>query len=192
MVHPDTELRFIRPEIGHGLVATRPIPCGSLIWIMDDLDQVFAPEALASLPAAGREAVLRYSARKPSGDLVLFWDHARFINHSCSPASLIAGWHISIAVRAISAEEEITEDYALLNLLPEETFACQCGGERCRGRIGPDDVLAKGAEWAEALRRALALMDGVPQPLWALMRDEYLVEARAACGLDRHPEPRSR
>ena len=180
MVHPDTALKFINEAVGHGLVATRPIPRGSLVWVKDDLDQVVAQEALAALPAVGRETALRYSSPYGPGALVLFWDHARFINHSCSPASLVAGGRFSIAVRDIAAGEEITEDYACLSLFPDESFTCHCGSSRCRGRIGAGDAAGQIEEWSEALREALALMSQVPQPLRPLMRDEYLSEAHRA------------
>ena len=32
MIHPDTELRFISPEIGFGVFATKLIPQGTITW----------------------------------------------------------------------------------------------------------------------------------------------------------------
>lgn len=37
MIHPDTEVRFINPEKGYGLVATKFIPKGTITWVQDDL-----------------------------------------------------------------------------------------------------------------------------------------------------------
>lgn len=44
MIHPDTELRFVTPDIGNGVFATRFIPKGTLTWVRDRLDQTFTPE----------------------------------------------------------------------------------------------------------------------------------------------------
>ena len=52
LVHPDSELRFVNPVIGHGLFATRLIPKGTITWVGDDLDQFITPEAAARLLAS--------------------------------------------------------------------------------------------------------------------------------------------
>ena len=140
------------------------------------------PATLATLPAAGRDAAIKYSSRDESGHLILLWDHARCINHSCAWATLTAGVHLfDRSLQDIAAGQEITEDYALLNPLPEETFACHCGSARCRGHVGLDDVTTNGGEWARALHRALSLVEKVAQPLQPLLREEYVEEARAHC-----------
>ena len=41
MIHPDTELQFINDEIGHGVVATKLIPAGTITWVLDKLDREF-------------------------------------------------------------------------------------------------------------------------------------------------------
>ena len=81
-------------------------------------------------------------------------------------------------MRDIAAGEEITEDYALLSLRPEEAFACRCDSPRCRGHVGPHDVVSRMKEWKRILRHALSRVGTVSQPLQPLMRDEYLAEAR--------------
>lgn len=35
MIHPDTELRFINPEIGYGVFATQFIPRGTITWVRE-------------------------------------------------------------------------------------------------------------------------------------------------------------
>ena len=37
MIHPSTELRFINDEIGYGVVATRFIPKGTIVWALTNL-----------------------------------------------------------------------------------------------------------------------------------------------------------
>ena len=61
MIHPDTELRFVNPEIGYGVFATRLIPRGTMTWVRDRLDQAYTPEAVSQLPAAYHDIVLKYS-----------------------------------------------------------------------------------------------------------------------------------
>ena len=50
MIHPDTELRFINREIGFGVVATRLIRRGTIIWVRDELDQVLPPPSWPDSP----------------------------------------------------------------------------------------------------------------------------------------------
>jgi hypothetical protein len=51
MIHPDTELRFINEKIGHGVVATKFIPKGTITWVLDKLDRVFTSIRTATLRA---------------------------------------------------------------------------------------------------------------------------------------------
>ena len=44
MIHPNTELRFINKEVGYGVVATKPIPAGTITWVLDKLDRTFTPD----------------------------------------------------------------------------------------------------------------------------------------------------
>jgi hypothetical protein len=55
MVHPHTELRFVSPQIGWGVFATRLIPRGTIVWALDSLDQRFTPDQVAALPAYARK-----------------------------------------------------------------------------------------------------------------------------------------
>lgn len=57
-----------------------------------------------------------------------------FINHSCAPNCGLQGINVGIALRDISANEEITFDYAMLDD-EEYTFKCGCGSSICRGII---------------------------------------------------------
>src|SRR5437763_555157 len=99
MLHPDTELRYIDPIIGYGVFATRPIPRGTITWVRDDLDQTFSPERFRDFePPLLRELLDRYSYVDKEGDHVLFWDHARYINHACEATCLSPGYGFEIAV----------------------------------------------------------------------------------------------
>jgi hypothetical protein len=54
-----------------------------------------------------------------------------FINHSCTPNVGIRGQIIFVALRDISAGEELTYDWAMEENRPDRT-RCRCGTRRCR------------------------------------------------------------
>lgn len=175
MVHPDTELRFVSPTIGWGVFATRPIPRGTITWALDVLDQRFTPAQIAAMPAYARAQAEKYTYVDSRGDHILCWDHARFFNHSCHANCLSVGYEFEIAVRDISAGEELTDDYGTLN--PAEPFPCFCGASHCRTQILPDDHVRLGTEWNRLAREAFFLIRTVPQPLWEIVQDRATIEA---------------
>lgn len=178
MIHPDTELRFVNPQIGYGVFATRLIPKGTITWVRDRLDQAFTPAAIEQLPAAYQDILLKYSFIDGRGCFVLCWDHARFVNHSCEPTCRSAGYDFEVAIRDIQPGEELTDDYGSLNL--EWDFECSCGLATCRLRVRPGDLLSFAADWdvivSEPFRQILA----VPQPLWPFLEEKEPVEAALA------------
>ena len=179
MIHPDTELRFVNPEIGYGVFATRLIPRGTMTWVRDRLDQSFSPEDVTELPTAYHDIVLKYSFIDAHSRFVLCWDHARFVNHSCDSNCLSAGYDFEIAVRDIAVGDELTDDYGSLNL--ECDFECRCGSPRCRSLIRPGDLLAFGGEWDRLVAEPFALIPSVPQPLWPFLEERDAVEQALAC-----------
>ena len=175
MVHPDTELRFVSPEMGWGVFATRLIPRGTLTWVLDVLDQRFTPTEVAAMPPYARANIEKYTYVDSRGDHILCWDHARFFNHSCEANCLSVGYEFEVAVRDILAGEELTDDYGTLN--PTEPFPCACGAPRCRMQVLPDDHLRLGVEWNRLAREAFFMIRTVRQPLWPLLSEREAVEA---------------
>ena len=162
MIHPNTELRRTDREIGYGVVATAPIPRGTVTWVRDPLDQRFDSSLVARMPNLLRTALERYCYREVDGTYVLCWDHARFNNHSCEPSCRTVG-DFDIAVRDIGAGEELTIEYATINVL--ETFDCRCGAPACRGSVRPGDALEHGDEWDRQILDVARLAPNVAQPL---------------------------
>src|SRR5476651_1407643 len=156
MVHPDTELRFVSPTIGWGVFATRPIPRGTLMWALDELDQRFSTAEVAAMPVYARAQLEKYSYRDARGDHVLCWDHARFFNHSCAANCLSVGYDFEMAVRDVAAGEELTDDYGTLN--PTEPFPCLCGSRDCRGQVLPADRQRLAERWNGLARDAFFLI----------------------------------
>ena len=64
---------------------------------------------------------------------------ADYVNHSCQPNSGLRGQVVLVAMRTISAGEEITYDYATSDASDYDEFACSCGSIRCRGRVSGSD-----------------------------------------------------
>lgn len=180
MIHPHTELRFIRPEIGHGVVATRRIPAGTIVWTRDPLDRALREEQVAKLPPVLRAQVEKYGYQDRKGLWVLCWDLGRYVNHSCEPNCLSPGWDFEIAVRDIEVGEELLDDYGSLNL--HQDFVCACGSPRCRGVVRPDDPVRMAATWDRLLAPAFARLLEVEQPLWPLVKNRRAIERRVATG----------
>ena len=166
MIHPDTELRHISPRMGRGVVATRLIPRGTIVWAKDDLDQVISFKRFRKLPRDLRDQLDEY-AYLDVGGFVLCWDLARFVNHSCDPNCLAAGYDFEVAVRDIQPGEELTGDYGAMN--PDSVFDCLCGLVSCRREILPDDLVTHAKLWDKRVKKAFARMRDVAQPLWPLV-----------------------
>lgn len=152
-------------QIGYGVVATTRIPRGTITWVHDALDQRLEPASVAGLPDVLRAAVERYCYRELDGSYVLCWDHARFNNHSCQPSCRTVG-DFDIAVRDIAAGDELTIEYATINVL--ETFECRCGAPACRGTVRASDAREYGVPWDREILEAARLAPTVAQPLESL------------------------
>lgn len=169
MMHPHTELRFVNEIIGHGVVATRDIPKGTITWVQDPLDREFTPEQVTSLGEAYASSLDKYCFRNQHGRWVLCWDHARFVNHSFRSNCLTTGYNFEIAVRDIRAGEELTDDYGYLNIShPFE--AVDEGTERTV--VYPDDLVRYHPIWDGQLREVWPLIPNVHQPLRKVLANE--------------------
>ena len=175
VVHPDSALRYINDEIGFGVVATRLIPRGSITWVLDDLDQVLTPIDAARINDFLKPSLEKYSFIDANENLILCWDHARFINHSCEPTCLSTGFNFEVAVRDIMPGEELTDDYATLNLT--SSFECRCRSEHCRHLIGPEDFPLYFKGWDEKVATVFPLIQSVIQPLWPLVSEKAAIDS---------------
>ncbi|GAB2967701.1 hypothetical protein GCM10027048_43000 [Hymenobacter coalescens] len=180
MIHPNTELRFISPEIGYGVVATRFIPKGTICWIFDAFDQTFSPERVQQLDQMHKDILNKYSYRDAKGDFVLCWDNSRFVNHSFNSSLVSTAYNFELAVRDIHPGEELTDDYGYLNVW--EPFDCLPEPGSTRTRVLPDDLLNFHPEWDAKLIDAFRHFNHVEQPLLPLLETAHqaTVEAVAA------------
>lgn len=186
MIHPDTRLTWINPTVGIGVIATAPLPRGTITWARDPLDRVMTADEIAALPEILQPSVRYRALPYATGERVLLWDHAWLVNHDCRANTLTTPRFFDVAVRDIAAGEQLTNDYAAFDLDFELPFDCVCGRPECRYARGEIDVPGELARWDGELREALARMRDVPQALGALVRED----ARAVEGFaERFPPP---
>jgi SET domain-containing protein len=62
-----------------------------------------------------------------------------FGNHSCDPNLWWSGPYDLVARRAIEADEELSNDYAMSTDAEDYTMVCSCGSPLCRGRVTGND-----------------------------------------------------
>lgn len=153
MIHPDTELRFISPEIGYGVVATKFIPKGTITWALDALDRVFKPAQIEKMDQAYQDILSKYTYRNNQGDFVLCWDFGRYVNHSFNSNCITTAYNFEIAVRDILPGEELTDDYGYLNVT--EPFDAIEEPGSTRKTVYPDDLVHFHALWDEKIAQAL-------------------------------------
>lgn len=177
MIHPDTRLGHASDTIGLGVFATRPIPKGTILWALDDLDQRLSPVRVRRLGERYRALLDRYAFFNAEGEQIVCWDIARFVNHHCEANAISTGWHFDVAVRDIAPGDQICNDYGALNL--EESFTCHCGSAVCRGNIRPEDFDRLSDVWDAQVRDAFPHVTRVPQPLWDFVSPKRLVIAAA-------------
>jgi hypothetical protein len=163
MLHPDTELRFVSPEIGYGIFATALIPKGTITWVRDELDRVIPQEELAQLSPANLENLLKYSYRTSEGHYFFCWDLTRFVNHSFEPNSMLTSLGFEMAIKDIHPGEEMTNDYGTLNII--EPFQCANDPSHERSYVCPDDLFRFHQKWDEQIRESFAFILEVSQPL---------------------------
>jgi hypothetical protein len=170
MIHPDTQLKLVSPEVGQGIFATRFIPKGTIVYIKDKLELVFTPDDVRLDDPLYADLIEKFSYTEANGNKVLSWDIAKHVNHCCNCNIISTGYGFEIAIRDILPGEEITDEYGLFNSGWELELVCDKPG--CRKKLAPDDIDKHYAEWDEKIKSALALLDKVDQPLLKYMDEE--------------------
>jgi uncharacterized protein len=176
MIHPHTELRFINDKIGHGVVATKLIPKGTITWALDKLDRVFTPKQIQEMDPMMQDVMDIYTYRNPDGNYVFCWDNARFVNHSSNSNCITTAYDFEIAIRDILPGEELTDDYGYLNL--DEPFEVLPEPGSTRNVIYPDDLVRYYPIWDEKLLGAFPELAKVDQPLFRIMDPKNIERAK--------------
>lgn len=128
---------------------TRPVPSkggfGTFVKIPVKQGEILA--AFGGRVVSGSElppptAPERTTCVQVEDDLYLVPEHVGdgdYINHSCSPNAGFRGQMVLVAMRDISAQEEICYDYAMTDSSNYDEFKCGCGEPPCRGYITGND-----------------------------------------------------
>jgi SET domain-containing protein len=141
------DFRIDETNVGKGVFTLRPFATGELLFpfegeIIAAKDMPVPYDAVADhYMQIGKDL---YLGPHPGKETVTLDDYT---NHSCNPNS---GLHIGervllVAIRAISAGEEITWDYSTTMAEDDWELNCACGSVNCRGRVRdfkhlPEDV----------------------------------------------------
>ena len=176
MMHPHTEVQFISDEVGRGVVATAFIPKGTITWVQDPLDRVFTPAEVAALPPFAQDQLEYFAFKNARGEMVLCWDHARYVNHSFRSNCLSTVFDFEVAVRDIHPGEQLTDDYGYLNL--NAPWKPLDEGTR-RKWVRPDDALRCAAVWDRQIAKALRVLGKRDQPLASYVREEVWDQLRS-------------
>ncbi|MCF8713276.1 SET domain-containing protein [Joostella atrarenae] len=173
MIHPHTELRFISEEIGHGVVATKLIPKGTITWVQDQLDLVFSPSQVSEMTSDYQQILDYFTFRNSKGEFVLCWDLGKYVNHSFKSNCLTTPYDFEIAIRDIYPGEELTDDYGYLNIA--KPFKAKNEGTR-RKTVYPNDLLKYHPIWDKSLQNAFYDIKDVEQPLYKFLSKEVLTK----------------
>jgi hypothetical protein len=163
MIHPDTELKFVSPEVGYGIFATAFMPMGTIVYVEDPLDIKISAENALLQDDRYKGFIKKYSVRDRQGNYILCWDNAKYVNHCCQFNTISTGYDFEIAIRDIEAGEQITDEYGLFNL--EEEIHLICNHSNCRGKVCSSDVDGYRTQWDEMIKGALRRLQHIPQPL---------------------------
>jgi uncharacterized protein len=183
MIHPDTTVKIVSKAIGNGVFATAFIPKGSIIVVRDPFDITLSLRQFRELQPAMQRAMETYMYHDKSGQLVLSWDHARYMNHSCDSNTMMTDYSLEIVIRDIFPGDEITTDYGLLNVQEPYELFCRC--KNCRGALRTDDIDRYATRWDQQILESLLLINTVPQPLLPILADS---EQQRLAGLHRETE----
>lgn len=176
MIHPHTELKFINDEVGHGVVATKFIPAGTITWVLDKLDRQFTPQQFQKMNELYQHILETYSFRNNHGNFVLCWDHGRFVNHSFKSNCLSTSYDFEIAIRDIQEGEQLTDDYGYLNI--STPFKAANEGTK-RKMVYPNDLEKYYPVWDRLLSENFNKIPAVAQPLAPLLSIKVNKEIQA-------------
>jgi SET domain-containing protein len=124
---------------GLGLVATRLIRTGELVWELDE--PTYNWKEIESWSRERRKAFEWYGFQCGVDRYSLPEGLSREMNHSCDPSTWWSGSNSLVARRDIQPGEEVTYDYSTSDVDHVFEMECSCGSPRCRGTISNRDYL---------------------------------------------------
>ena len=170
MIHPNTELRHINDNIGYGVFATSNIPEGTIVYVKDSLELVISPTDFLLHSEDMKEVIEKFSYIDETGNRIISWDFAKYVNHCCNCNTISTGYGFELAIRDITKGEQITDEYGIFNLEKEMTLVC--GEENCRKIIKPEDFDSLYKEWDKKIKKSIIKLFEVEQPLMPLIDND--------------------
>lgn len=170
MIHPLTELRHINDAIGYGVFAKANLPEGTITYVKDSLELSVSPTDYLMHSAEIQSVIDKYSFKDENGCRIVSWDFAKYVNHCCNFNTISTGYGFEIAIRDITAGEEITDEYSIFNL--DKPMKVDCGAPSCRKVVNPEDFDKHYAEWDEKIIGSLQKLFDVDQPLIGFLDNE--------------------
>lgn len=163
MIHPNTELKVINEQVGYGVFATSDIAEGTIVYVKDSLELKVSPTDYLMHNEDMKEVIEKYSYIDETGNRIISWDFAKYVNHCCNCNSISTGYGFEIAIRDIKKGEQITDEYGIFNLTKSMTLLC--GEENCRKEIKPTDFDSYHKEWDIKIKKSIMSLFDVEQPL---------------------------
>lgn len=124
---------------GRGLFATAAIAKGEVvavkgghIIVRETLNKLQPHVGPAEIQIGDDLFICPVTADEREGSMI-------FSNHSCDPNIGVRGEITFVAMRNISAGEELTHDWAMTDDNDDDAIACRCRAASCRGTISGKD-----------------------------------------------------
>ena len=136
--NPKTEKRSSAIQ-GRGLCAREPIAAGEIVAVKGGTVMDAAAFARIRAEVTPAEIQIENNLYIAPGSAAEVEASLLCLNHSCDPNVGVRGQITFVAMRDVSAGEELTIDYAMIDGDPQERMACACGASACRKTITGDD-----------------------------------------------------
>jgi SET domain-containing protein len=127
------------PIEGRGLFARQAITAGEIVAVKGGAIMDFGAFARVRDRVSPAEIQIEddlYIAPRTAAEIE---DNILCLNHSCRPNVGVRGQITFVAMHDISAESELTIDYAMIDGNPAERMDCSCGAPECRKVITGSD-----------------------------------------------------
>lgn len=170
MIHPKTELKFIDDNVGYGVFTTDLIPEGTIVYVKDSLELIISPTDYLMHAKEMQEVVDKYSYMDESGNRIVSWDFAKYVNHCCNCNTISTGYGFEIAIRDIQKGEQITDEYGIFNI--EKEMELICGEKNCRKKILVSDFDTHYKDWDEKIKHSMRQLFKVEQPLMPFIEEK--------------------
>jgi SET domain-containing protein len=166
MIIPWVRIVWISDQKGYGLVASRPIPKGTVTFAQDGLDIVIPNDGIDRVDPQLMEYVEKYSYEDYLGNRIVSWDLAKYMNHDDDANTLTTGYGFEVAVRHIEEGEEVTDDYRIFSTLHDTNFIHE--NRRIEEiKPWPDHLLA---HWDSRVKESLLNITKTEQPLLSFIQ----------------------